>query len=280
MARPFELAGRSAIVVTMHGKEQALEPALGRLGLRFLPAPSLDTDLFGTFTRDVARAGSQREALLAKARAGLQVAPGADFAVASEGAFGPHPQIPFVSSGLELVALFERKSGRAVIGYDLTTATNFAQSEARNLDAVGRFADQIGLPDHAAVVMASSEGPLVAKGVTARDRLLETCASVLEAGGSVWLEADMRAHMNPTRMAAIARAADNLAQRLESRCPTCDFPDWTLRILSGRPCGWCGEPTDEPWIEVRSCEACGKSAEVVIEHMRKAVPGACRACNP
>ena len=109
----------------MHGKGRVIEPAFAGLGLRFLAAPSIDTDRFGTFTRDVDRMGSQREAVLAKAQAGLDLSTKADFALASEGAFGPHPQIPFVSSGLEMVALLERKSSKAVIGYHLTTATNF-----------------------------------------------------------------------------------------------------------------------------------------------------------
>ena len=67
----FELEGKAAVVATMHGKGRVIEPAFAPLGLRFLAAPSIDTDCYGTFTRDIGRAGSQRDALLAKAQAGL-----------------------------------------------------------------------------------------------------------------------------------------------------------------------------------------------------------------
>jgi hypothetical protein len=280
MARPFELAGRTAVVATMHGKERVIEPALAALGLKFLPVPLLDTDRFGTFTRDVARAASQREALLAKARTALELVPEADFAVASEGAFGPHPQIPFVPAGLELVGLVARASDNAVIGRDLSTATNFAQVVARDRDDVARFADRIGLPDHAIVALAGKDGPVLAKGLTSPGLLFEACAPLIARQGSVWLEADMRAHVNPTRMRAIGRAAADLVSRLEARCPACSFPDWLPRTVAGRPCSWCGEPTWEAWRRQWQCKACGHRDERVIDAGRQAEPGNCLSCNP
>lgn len=93
------MQGKTAVVATMHGKERVIIPTLAPLGLAFLPRPPIDTDRFGTFTRDIRRAGSQKEALAAKARAGLAAAPEADYAVASEGALArpakSHPQHRF-----------------------------------------------------------------------------------------------------------------------------------------------------------------------------------------
>lgn len=40
--------------------------------------------------------------------------------------------------------------------------------------------------------------------------------------GAIFVEADMRAHRNPTRMAAIERATRDLVRRFHSRCPQCD----------------------------------------------------------
>lgn len=280
MRRPFELEGRTAVVVTMHGKERVIEPALAALGLRFLPRPPLNTDRFGTFTRDVVRQGSQREALLAKAQAGLELVPEADFALASEGAFGPHPQIPFVSSGLEMVALVERSSRRSVIGRHLTPATNFARGEARSMAEVDRFADRAGFPTHALVVLGAADGPVLAKGVTSREALGSICAERILTHGAVSLETDMRAHLNPTRMEAIAQAVQDLARRLQARCPACGWPDWVPEMRAGRPCGWCGEPTGEAWIERFRCEGCGHEAERRIEPERKAAPAHCMECNP
>jgi hypothetical protein len=280
MALAFDFDGTAAVVVTMHGKEQVIEPALAALGLHFLTAPSIDTDHYGTFTRDIDRTGGQCDALLAKAQAGLDLSPKADFSMASEGAFGPHPHIPFVPSGFEMVALLERNSGKAVIGRHLTTATNFMQVEARCWEDVETFAEAIDFPGHAIVVMASKDGPIVAKGMTDRGELMSTCGSFLDTGGPVWLEADMRAHLNPTRMKAVAAAAADLIRRLQARCPVCAYPDWTAVVREGRPCAWCGGPTVEAWMEEYLCEACGHRAEHCIDPERKGEPGHCNYCNP
>ena len=279
MTLAFDLDGKAAIVATMHGKERVIEPAFTALGLRFLTAPSIDTDRFGTFTRDVDRAGSQRDALLAKAQAGLDLSPDAAFALASEGAFGPHPHIPFVPSGFEMVALLERKTGEAVIGRHLATSTNFMQAEARSWEDVETFAEAIGFPGHAIVVMTSKDGPILAKGMTDGGELRSICGSSLDARGSVWLEADMRAHLDPTRMEAVAAAAD-LVRRLQARCPICAYPDWTAQVRDGRPCAWCDGPTVEAWMEEYLCEDCGHRAEHCIEPERKGRPDHCNYCNP
>ncbi len=164
MDRAFEVDGKTAIVATMHGKQRVIEPVLARLGLRFLPPPHIDTDRYGTFTREIGRSGSQREAVLAKAQAGLDMCLDADFAIASEGAFGPHPHIPFLPSGFEMVALLDRVSGKVIVGSHLTTATNFAQYEAATLAEVYSFAERVGFPGHSIVMMAGREGPVLAKG--------------------------------------------------------------------------------------------------------------------
>jgi hypothetical protein len=264
----------------MHGKAAVIEPALAKQGLRFVAPPPIDTDRFGTFTRDVARAGSQREALLAKAQAGLDHVPEADFAAASEGAFGPHPQMPFLPAGHEMVALLERSSGQAVIGRHLTSSTNFLQAQAASQAEVHAFADRVGFPEHALIVMADRAGPILAKGVTDAHLLATTCAAQCASGRPVWLEADMRAHFNPTRMAAIAAATDDLIRRLTARCPICAHPDWVPQTTGGRPCKWCGGATIEPWIEAYSCDACGHSAERIVDPDRAGSPAHCGDCNP
>jgi hypothetical protein len=60
MAPPPPLYKRArALLATMHGKERVIAPLAARvLGLSVDVAPGLDTDAFGKFSRDVARAGS------------------------------------------------------------------------------------------------------------------------------------------------------------------------------------------------------------------------------
>lgn len=46
--------------------------------------------------------------------------------------------------------------------------------------------------------------------------------------GRVLLETDMRAHCNPTRMAAIRQLSFLLVRRLSSLCPSCGAPGWAV----------------------------------------------------
>ena len=85
----------------MHCKHRVIEPVLARLGLRFQPPPFIDTDCFRTFTREIGRSGSPRQAVLAKAQAGLHLCHAADFAIASEGV-GPHLVEPLGSSRMRV----------------------------------------------------------------------------------------------------------------------------------------------------------------------------------
>ena len=280
MGLPLSLVGKSAVVATMHGKEQVIRPSLSLLGLSFLPAPSIDTDRFGTFTREIQRTGNQKDALLAKAQAGLELSPKADFAIASEGAFGPHPTLPFLSSGFEMVGLLERQSGNLVIGYHLTTETNFAQALAKTWSDAENFAAQIGFPQHAIVVMETQNGPVLAKGLCNKEDFQPLCEAAIKRIGSVWLETDMRAHLNPTRMTAIGKAAGDLLHRLQARCPNCGYPDWVPQVNGGRPCALCKAPTNEAWIEKYLCTACGHREERLIDPERKVEPRHCNFCNP
>jgi len=118
MAPPPPLyGGARALLATMHGKERVIAPLAARfLGLSVDVAPGLDTDAFGTFSRDVARAGSPLDAARAKIAAAFALAADVEVALASEGSFGPHPHVPFAALGRELVMLIDRESGLELVG--------------------------------------------------------------------------------------------------------------------------------------------------------------------
>ena len=76
----FPFRGRLAVLATMHRKEQAIAPVLEEaLGLQVEVPPGLDTDRFGTFTREVPRPGTQLATARLKAQAALAAVPEADF---------------------------------------------------------------------------------------------------------------------------------------------------------------------------------------------------------
>jgi hypothetical protein len=269
---------RKVAFVTRHGKEAVVFPPLEALGF-VLEHVDLDTDRFGTFTRTIARAGSQLEAARAKARAALEARPGSEVGLASEGAFGPHPAVPWLSSGLELVLWLDAR-GIEVIGRDRTLETNHAQLEVTDLDAAHRFAQRIGWPEHALVVRASADDPRPELGLRTQIELERAVQSQLAAYGRVFLEADMRAMMNPTRMRSIERAARDLAARLACACPRCGEAGFGEEGVTGaRACAWCGEPTMLPSHRRFRCPACAHE-ELRILDDSPADPGQCAQCNP
>ncbi|MBX9880761.1 MAG: hypothetical protein K2X73_02180 [Sphingomonas sp.] len=263
----------------MHAKEAALAEGLAPLCLTWLATPTLDTDRFGTFTREVPRAGTQLEAARAKALAALAACPQAELAVASEGAFGPHPALPIVPAGRELVLVLDRLGGE-LVGHDLTIDTNYAQAEVESIGEALDFAARAGFPEHGVLLMAPGGGPPVTRDLGDVAALVAAVEARLNEAGRLWIETDMRAHRNPRRQAAIARAAADLARRWAARCPACARPDFTARTAPGRPCAWCGGATDEAWRAVARCAGCGHEHVALIDPERRADPGSCAHCNP
>ena len=115
---------RLVVIATMHRKELAIAPILQTsLGVRVTVPQNFDSDLFGTFTRDIDRPANQIETAELKARKALELID-ADLAIASEGSFFPHPMlgIPF---NREIVFLMDQKHNFSVYGEFLSTDTNF-----------------------------------------------------------------------------------------------------------------------------------------------------------
>ena len=283
--RPYKNA--VAVLATMHGKERAIGPVLEQgLGLRVALAMGLDTDRFGTFSRDIERTGSQLDAARAKIAAGFEYAPYARVGLASEGSFGPHPYIPFLALGRELVLLIDRERGLELTGHYASPETNYGHAVVSDMEAATAFAERSKFPEHGLIVMGCVDekpAPSLAlfKDVVDHAALEEAVGQIVAKCGAAFVEADMRAHRNPTRMRAIERASSDLVRRFRSRCPACAHPgfDVTERI-AGLPCEWCGEPTHVIRAEVLTCQACDYRLERPATSATTADPGRCESCNP
>lgn len=276
-------AGRRAALLTQHGKEQAiaavLEPALG---CRVERVAGYDTDLLGTFTRDIPRAGTQLEAARRKARLGMELS-GLPLGLASEGSFGPDPFTGMFSWNLEMIVWIDDSLGIEVVGA-ASGKTNFAQRLAAHWAEAEAFARATGFPEHHLVVRPQAEAdPRIRKGIADWDSLEEAfrwaCTSA--ANGRAFLETDMRAHANPTRMENIRAAAEDLTRKLSSPCPACGVPGfWVIERVAGLPCAGCGAPTRETRAEVHGCLKCGHRLTRERTDRAYADPGRCDYCNP
>jgi ribosomal protein L37E len=272
----------------MHRKERVIAPILEEmLGLRVEVVRGLDTDHFGTFTREVPRPGTQLETARLKAQAALAAVPEAAFGLASEGSFGPHPWLPWVAGGRELIMLVGRDAGLELVGADLTAETNHGSRLVGSVAEALAFAQGIGFPTHAVVVMGVHNGePEVLKGVSkglmTTEELDAAVRVVLERHGAAHVESDMRAHVNPTRMAAIGRATRDLVHLALSGCPSCGRPGFdVVERLRGLPCAECGLPTRRVRIDIVGCTGCGcREERLPSTGTAPAAPGECNICNP
>lgn len=275
--------GRRFALLTQHGKERVISPALASaLGCQVEVVSGFDTDRLGTFTREIPRAGTQIEAARRKAEIGMELA-GLSLGLASEGAFGPDPMMGLLPWNVEIVVLLDATHGLEVVGR--------AQGPARHLHrlvtdwpAVEAFAREAGFPEHQLTVRP--DGPddtRVRKGIgdLASLRAAWDWARRASSGAGVFLENDLRAHANPTRMAMIARAAEDLAERVRSRCPECGAPGYALsERIPGLPCADCGAPTRAPRAEVWACLRCDRRETRAVAGTELADPGSCDFCNP
>lgn len=276
-----------AVLATMHGKEQVIGPVLEQgLGLRVGVAMGLDTDRFGAFSREIERAGSPLDAARAKIAAGFDYAPYARVGIASEGSFGPHPSIPFLALGRELVLLIDRERGLELAGHFTTLETNYGHAVVSDIDAAMAFANRSGFPEHGLIVMAHVDGKpapdlALIKDIADPGTLEKAVDQVVARCGVAFVEADMRAHRNPTRMRAIQQATSDLVRRFLSRCPVCEHPGFDVsQRIAGLPCSCCGEPTHLIRAEVLICQACDHRQERSGPVGKTSEPNHCQNCNP
>ncbi len=276
--------GRSAVLLTKHGKEQVIKPTLeNAVGIHVIVETRFDTDRFGTFTREIERPGSQLDTVRLKARKGMELT-GLDIGLASEGSFGPHPVMPWVPWNVEIVLLVDQKENLEICGEYASFNTNYAHVIVSNFQEAENFARKVGFPEHWLVLRPDNERhQSIFKDINDWEHLKEAVAWGIAKStvGKVFLETDMRAHANPTRMGNIQKAAENLVQKIKKQCPRCGTPGFSVTDRKkGLPCEWCGRPTEEIRAVVYTCARCGFSQEEIKDPDERAPAGCCQYCNP
>lgn len=281
------LIDRTAVLATMHQKERVMAPILEReLGVKLVLPAELNTDIFGTFTREVKRLGTQIEAARQKAEKALEIA-GETLAFASEGTFGPHPMMPYLPANREIVILLDRTNNLEIIGESLSVETNYSHQLVATIEEADNFAQKAGFPAHGLVVVvgdaALGNGEIV-KGIVTEKQLFDAVSAGLKKSstGRVHLETDMRAMYNPTRMKNIENATLNLVRKFQQLCPQCGWPGFEVTDKKiGLPCGLCYFPTQLVRSTIYQCKNCGYTKEELFPDNREtADPAQCQYCNP
>ncbi len=276
-------SGQRVALLTQHGKEKVVAPVLdSALGCRVELVSGYDTDLLGTFSRDIPRKGTQLEAARQKARIGMQLS-GLKQGLASEGSFGPDPFAGMVPWNVELLIFIDDTREIEVIGFAQGNALSAHLLTARWTEAES-FARQTGFPEHQLVLRPGGDADRrIRKGIASWSELVVAFewAQAQSAGAQVFLETDLRAHANPTRMETIRRAAEDLALKLCSLCPACHSPGfWIVERVPGLRCADCDAPTRETSSNIHGCLKCAHREAREHSDRQYADPSHCDYCNP
>lgn len=276
-------SGRKLLIATMHGKESVIAPILEKhLGVKCIVPSNFDTDFFGTFTGEIERETDPLTTARKKCLMALEYGL-ADMVLASEGSFGPHPLIPFMPADDEWLFFVDKKNALEVFAREVSSATNFASAVVRNMQELMNFASRAQFPSHALIVRPSENDlSRIVKGITDKDTLQKLFLEYLAINGSAFVETDMRAMHNPSRMAVIEKATEKLVKKLTSTCPVCNTPGFSIADARlGLPCEICNTPTKTPMYYILRCTKCGFESQEQPAHKKKfETPMFCNNCNP
>ena len=278
----FDYRDQQVALLTQHGKETVIAPVLAeQLGCRVEKVDGFDTDLLGTFTRDIAREGSQLDAARKKARIGMELS-GLSIGLASEGSFGTDPFTGMLPWNRELLIWIDDRLGIEVIA-NSAGKTNFSHRLVESWEEAADFARSAGFPEHHLVVRPEDENhPELRKGLADWPSLEDAVTWALNFAPNrrAFVETDMRAFANPTRLENIRLAAVDLGRRLSSFCPACSAPGFALAgQVRGLPCEDCGTPTNEVKADIHRCVRC--EHQMLVEREREyASARYCDYCNP
>ncbi len=195
-------AGAEIALLTQHGKQRVIAPALeDALGCRVRHVDGYDTDLLGTFTRDIPRFGTQAEAARKKACIAMELA-GGPFGLGSEGAFVPDPFMGMAPWNVEVIAFIDYLRDLEVVGV-AQGRSNFHRLLTNEWPALDAFAREAGFPDQQLAVRPGDEyDRRIRKGIhtwpalkaalawAAEDGWVieETAAAAMVFGGDVFLK--------------------------------------------------------------------------------------------
>ncbi len=274
---------RKLVIATKHQKEKVIAPLLEKnLGVNCFAMEGFDTDTLGTFTGEIERELDTISTLRKKCLLAME-ASNCDLGVASEGSFGAHPSIFFASSDDEFLILIDKKNNLEIIARELSMETNFNGKEIKTEKELFDFAKNVKFPTHGLVLRKSEKDfTQIIKGIIDSAVLKQSFEKLLGESNSVYVETDMRAMYNPTRMTVIENATKKLVDKLNSCCPQCNIPGFGVtEVKKGLECSSCGSPTNSILSFIYSCQKCNFTKEEMYPHKNTFEdPMYCDYCNP
>lgn len=145
------------------------------------------------------------------------------------------------------------------------------------------FAASIGFPSHGLIVRKSkADNKNIIKGIINDAQLKQAFHDMYDGLNPVYVETDMRAMYNPTRMKIIEAATVKLIDKINSLCPQCNMPSFgVMDAKRGLICKLCGSPTNSILSYIYVCQHCQYTKEEMYPNKAKTEdPMYCNYCNP
>jgi hypothetical protein len=270
------------LLATKHKKEEAIrQPFIDAFNANIIVPNDYDTDVFGTFTGEIPRLMNAYDTVIKKANDALFTY-SYEYAIASEGSFGPHPTLFLSPADIEIMCFVDRKKNITITETELTTKTNYAHLDITPLTDYASFLKQIQFGSHALVIRLLDNNEIVDKGIKTLDELTITLNKSFKQSKQLRLETDMRAMMNPTRMSVINTLAIKLVNRLKCTCRKCETPGFgKLAFKDHLDCGACGSKTNLHKYQVSQCIQCDyQELHPRADGLSFCDPTYCNDCNP
>lgn len=274
---------RKIVLLTKHSKEAVIKMVLeNETGCELILETGFDTDKLGTFSREMKRFGSQLETARIKVNEGMKLAK-TDIGIASEGSFGSHPYVP-IPWNIEIVLLYDKKENMEICGTFESFETNLGHLKTNDFNSAIKFAEQAGFPTHYLILRPDDEfSQNIIKDICSFEKLktaFHWCLTKSQSG-FVFIETDMRAHANPTRMKNIEKATYDLISKLISLCPKCGSPGFIIKEeIKGLSCEQCGIPTRMTMKYIHRCHKCKHELEQLYPLGKTSSAQYCERCNP
>ena len=135
----------------------------------------------------------------------------------------------FASADDEFLIFIDKKNNLEIIARELSLETNLDGKEIRTLEELMEFAQSAHFPSHGLILRRSLDDSRdMTKGITDMHELRETYEQLISKYTSVYVETDMRAMYNPSRMKVIEAATYTLIEKINSLCPECHMPGFGI----------------------------------------------------
>lgn len=283
LSQSMSFKGRKLVIATMHEKQRVIAPIFeSKLGVKCIIDKTLNTDLFGTFSGDIERKDSVIEVLRSKCSQAMKVTK-TDLAIASEGSFGCHPYSFFSPANEEWLMFIDRENQLEIVEKVISSETNLNGAFIKSQQELLEFANKCNFPSHALIIKDQEKNfSFLQKGICSKKELIKQFKECMLTHGFVFVETDMRALFNPTRMKVIERATQKLIDKILNCCPVCETPGFGIvNAIEGLPCKSCNSATKSILYHILTCQKCEHTNKLIYPTGKTSEdPMYCDRCNP